>query len=101
MDKKRKEEIENSIDGLGEYINRQLKMHHSSEFINRIMKKIEVIRNLSVEYGVIVGAAKAVEKLALQEDKIYTQEKKIQKLEEELEVYKRRWLRLQKNTTSK
>lgn len=85
---KYREEIESNINGVNEYIHRQLKIHHSAEFINRIMKKIEVIRNLSVEYGVIVGAAKAVEKLALQEDKIYTQEKKIQKLEEELEVYK-------------
>lgn len=96
---KRKSEIKSSLDGLGEYINRQLKMHHSQDFINRIMKKVEVIRNLSVEYGVIVETEKLYEKLALQEDKIYMQEKKIKELEKDLEVYKKRWSRLQKNTT--
>ncbi|WP_040463475.1 hypothetical protein [Amedibacillus dolichus] len=100
MDKYR-EEIESNINGVNEYINRQLKMHHSQDFINRIMKKIEVIRNLSVEYGVIVGTEKLYEKLALQENEIYTQKKKIKELEKDLEVYKKRWSRLQKNTTSK
>nr|DAV20225.1 MAG TPA: hypothetical protein [Caudoviricetes sp.] len=36
---KYREEIEGNIKGVNEYINRQLKMHHSQDFINRIMKK--------------------------------------------------------------
>ncbi len=97
---KYREEIESNINGVNEYIHRQLKIHHSAEFINRIMKKVEVMRNLSFEYGVLVGSEKLYEKLSLLEAENHSQKKKIKELEKDLEVYKKRWSRLQKNITS-
>ena len=99
MDKYR-EEIESNINGVNEYIHRQLKMHHSQDFINRIMKKVEIMRNLSFEYGVLVDSDKSYEKLSMIEAENHSQKKKIKELEKDLEVYKKRWSRLQKNITS-
>nr|DAV20226.1 MAG TPA: Gamma-aminobutyric acid type B receptor(B) receptor, coiled-coil, heterodimer, SIGNALING.62A [Caudoviricetes sp.] len=58
------------------------------------------MRNLSFEYGVLVGSEKSYEKLSMIEAENHSQKKKIKELEKDLEVYKKRWSRLQKNITS-